>query len=91
MLNAPVIAQSLRRRYFRVIKKLIVTGAGIAAAVLSTLPVHASLNYGCGLGGIGNCMTGWGWPAVACQFAPLTSLYGLGMMLPSWGSGWGWW
>jgi hypothetical protein len=89
MLNAPVIAQSLRRRYFLVIKKLIAAGTGIVAAVLSTLPVHACSNCGCGLSGIGKIALGFGWPAVACQFAPLTSLYGLGMMLPSWG--WGWW
>jgi hypothetical protein len=76
---------------FLVFKKLIVTGAGIAAAVMSTLPVHASLNYGCGIGCMGSIAQGAGWPAVLCQFAPLTSLYGLGSMLPSWGWGWGWW
>jgi hypothetical protein len=74
-----------------VFKKLIVTGAGIAAAVISTLPVHAWSGYGCGLSGTGFNLLGYGWPAVGFQFAPLTSLYGLGAMLPSWGCGWGWW
>jgi hypothetical protein len=74
-----------------VIKKLIVTGAGIAAALMSTLPAHAVSGCGYGLGGACNTALAFGWPAVSFQFAPLTSLYGLGAMLPSWGCGWGWW
>jgi hypothetical protein len=71
-------------------KKLIAAGTGFTAAVLSTLPVHAYSNCGYGLGSMGNIM-GYGWPAISYQFAPLTSLYGMGAMLPSWGSCWGWW
>jgi hypothetical protein len=56
-----------------------------------SLPSQACSSCGCGLGSAGKIALTYGWPAVSCQFAPLTSLYGLGMMLPNWGCGWGWW
>jgi hypothetical protein len=80
------------KEVFRVIRKLIATGAGIVAAAVATLPVHACGNCGCGIGSnAGFNILGYGWPVVGAQFAPLTSLFGMGAMLPNWGCGWGWW
>ncbi len=69
---------------------MIAAGTGIAAAVAATLPVHACGSCG-GIGGTGFNLLGFGWPVVGFQFAPLTSLFGMGAMLPNWGCGWGWW
>jgi hypothetical protein len=54
---------------------------------MSTLSEQACSSWGCGLSGAGNIALGFGRPAVGFKFAPLTSPYGLNMMLPSWG----WW
>jgi hypothetical protein len=72
-------------------RKLIATVAGIAAAATMALPVYACGKCGCGTIGAGFNIPGYGWPVVGLQFAPLTSLFGMGAMLPNWGCGWGWW